>query len=204
MHTCVKQRPKSWKNSLMFSLRFIQMSSMKVKYAQIHTLVNMSITFLILCTLFILFSLFVFCFTLTRYRTTPNSQLPPVFHDMSKKLQFIPLCESSYPFSFFQHTQTHDENTCIMWLLLVWATVGMKLPKCVRVVWWVSVCFNESHVKCEVFCYKKKKNNNVMKVALPAVKRIQCSVEAQIQLALWAPWNGDNTGWLCQQASNLS
>lgn len=95
------------------------MSSMKVKYAQIHTLVNMSITFLILCTLFILFSLFVFCFTLTRYRTTPNSQLPPVFHDMSKKLQFIPLCESSYPFSFFQHTQTHDENTCIMWLLLV-------------------------------------------------------------------------------------
>lgn len=35
-----------------------------------------------------------------------------------------------------------------------------------------------SNVKCSV-----TKKKNVMKVALPAVKRIQCSVEAQIQLA---------------------
>lgn len=35
-----------------------------------------------------------------------------------------------------------------------------------------------SNVKCVV-------TKNVMKVALPAVKRIQCRIEAQIQLALW-------------------
>lgn len=72
----VKQRKKSWKKSLTFSLCFIQLSSMKVKYAHIHTLVNTSIIFLILCTLFILFSLFVFCLPLTRYRTSTNPQLP--------------------------------------------------------------------------------------------------------------------------------
>lgn len=69
----------------------------------------------------------------------------------------------------------------------------------------MSVCVFQ-WVTCQMWSVllQKKKTKNVMKVALPAVKRIQCSVEAQIQLALWAPWNGDNTGWLCQQASNLS
>lgn len=44
---------------------------------------------------------------------------------------------------------------------------------------------SESCVKCEVLCHENKED--VMKVALLAVKRIQCMEEAQIQLALWAP-----------------
>ena len=48
------------------------------------------------------------------------------------------------------------------------------------------VCLSESCVKCEVFWYGGR-TKNVMKEALPAVKRIQCKVEVRIQLALWAP-----------------
>lgn len=32
------------------------------------------------------------------------------------------------------------------------------LEMCPCCVMSVSVCFNESHVKCEVFCYRKKRN----------------------------------------------
>lgn len=112
----VKQRQKSWKKSLTFSLRFIQMSSMKVKYAHIHTLVNMSIIFLILCTLFILFSLFVFCFTLTRYLTSPNSQLLPrlrTFMTWAKSFNLSPYVRAPIP-SHFSSTGKHMTRTHVL------------------------------------------------------------------------------------------
>lgn len=52
------------------------------------------------------------------------------------------------------------------------------------------LCVSEPCVNLEVFCYTEGGMNE----ALRAVKRIQCRVAAQIQLAMWLPRNGDNTG----------
>lgn len=47
----------------------------------------------------------------------------------------------------------------------------------------VCVCFSKPCVKPEMLRYAE----NAMKVALPTVKRIQCRVAVQIQLAFWLP-----------------
>lgn len=159
MHTCVKQRPKSWKNSLTFSLRFIQMSSMKVKYAQIHTLVNMSITFLILCTLFILFSLFVFCFTLTLSHDPKFSASPRLSWHEQKASIYPPMWELLSLLIFPAHANTWREHMYYVAFVSV-SHSGNEAPEmCPCCV--MSVCVFQ-WVTCQmwsVLLQKKKKCN---------------------------------------------
>lgn len=82
-----------------------------------------------------------------------------------------------------KHTHTQPANMCYV----AFVSVSRSGNEAVLMCSVFRVCLSESCVKCEVFCYGGGRTKNVMKEALPAVKRIQCKVEVRIQLALWAP-----------------
>lgn len=163
----------------------------------ILTLVDMGIIFLILhvCKLSYFPSLSSAVLShVIAYPRILSFPLSRAFHDTSKKLEFILCEEHPRPLmpSHFYSTRKHRTSTHVAFVsvsrggneaaeMCPWCVMS-----CVRVFEWVT---------CQMWSVLLQKKNNVMKVALPAVKRIQCSVEAQIQLALWAPWNGDNAGW---------
>lgn len=99
----------------------------------------------------------------------------------------------------FPHLSPHTMWANVLNLSLVkthlpsylFVSVGNEAVQMCPVLCCVCQCVFE-WVMCQMWSVLLPKKN-VMKVALPAVKRIQCRMEEQIQLALWAPWNGDNT-----------
>lgn len=98
------------------------------------------ILFLIFSVGFIIFSLFSLCLALTHVitHTNPQLSLSLPLHDAGKRLEFIPAPLLIPPHSSRMHsththtrtcsnTRTHNQQTCVMWLLSAWAAVEMKL-----------------------------------------------------------------------------
>lgn len=88
------------------------------------------ILFLIFSVGFIIFSLFSLCLALTHVitHTNPQLSLSLPLHDAGKRLEFIPAPLLIPPHSSRMHsththtrtcsnTRTHNQQTCVMWLL---------------------------------------------------------------------------------------
>lgn len=115
----------------------------KMWNAQTHTHTRRClniILFLIFSVGFIIFSLFSLCLALTHVitHTNPQLSLSLPLHDAGKRLEFIPAPLLIPPHSSRMHsththtrtcsnTRTHNQQTCVMWLLSAWAAVEMKL-----------------------------------------------------------------------------
>lgn len=116
--------------------------------------------------------------------THKSSALPVSSLTWCRQKAWIHPRPSPHPSSFFSHafhTHTHTH------MLKHTHTQPANM-------YYVHPCVFE-WVMCQMWSVLLRggRTKNVMKEALPAVKRIQCKVEVRIQLALWAPWNDDNT-----------